>query len=87
MTCSIVLRSKIILVCNSAVTVASLKKFKKIHINYGFVVFLIDVLVIVDLVVFILVVSVVVYVVITVGNHNQNRNLFQFLPLGEFVAL
>ena len=66
MTCLIVLRLKILLVCNSAVTVASLKKFKKIHINYGFVVFLIDNLVIVALIVVILVVSVVVYFVIKV---------------------
>jgi len=79
MTCLIVLRLKIILVCNSAVTVASLKKFKKIHINYGFVVFHIDVLVIV--------VFVVIYVVITVGNHNCNQNLLHCLPFGEFVAL
>ena len=68
---SIVLRSKIILVCDTAMTVLE----KKSQIDYGFVVILSDVLVIVVLIVVILVVSVVVYVVIFVGNYNCDYNL------------
>ena len=56
MACSIVLRSKIILVCDTAMTVME----KKSHFNYTFVVILSDVLVTVVLVVVILVVSAVV---------------------------
>ena len=80
---SIVLRPKIILVCDTAVTVME----KKSHVNYCLLVILIDVLVIVVLLDVILVVSVVVHVVIIVGNHNRNRNLLLCLPLCEFEAL
>ena len=52
MGCSIVLRSKIILVCDTAMTILE----KKSQIDYGFVVILSDVLVIVVLIVVILVV-------------------------------
>ena len=80
---SIVLRPKIILVCDTAVTVME----KKSHVNYCLLVILIDVLVIVVLLDVILVTSVVVYGVIIVGNHNGNGNLLLCLPLREFEEL
>ena len=82
MAYSIILQAKIILVCDSTVTVMT----KTSRFDYGFVVVLIDILVIVVLVVAIVVVYVVVYFVIIVGNHNRNCKLLLCLQLGEFEA-